>query len=93
MLFSVEDMARCQAVCSHNRDRVAALIKLFIHIIILRRIQTSQTKLFGIGDFCAVGPRGDLLEPQKMSSQPDDGCLQGRMAESHDKWHVVHFYP
>lgn len=58
MLFSVEDMARCQAVCSHNRERVAALIKLFIHAIILRRIQASQTKLLGIGDFCAVGPRG-----------------------------------
>lgn len=58
MLFSVADMARCQAVSSHNRARVAALIKLFIHIIILRRIQASQTKLLGIGDFCAVGPRG-----------------------------------
>lgn len=69
MLFSVEDMARCQAVCTHNRERVAALIKLFIHIIILRRIQTSQTKLLEIGDFCAVGPRGPS-GAAKMSSQP-----------------------
>lgn len=60
MLFSVEDVARCQPVCTHNRERVAALIKLFIHIIILRRIQASQTKLLGIGDFCAVGPGGPL---------------------------------
>lgn len=58
MLFSVEDVARCQAVCGHNGGRVAARIKLFIHIIILRRIQASQTKLLGIGDFCAVGPGG-----------------------------------
>ena len=73
MLFSVEDMARCQAVCKHNRGRVAALIKLFIHIIILRRVQTSHTKLLGVGDVCAVGLPGGwggASGAAKMSSQP-----------------------
>lgn len=55
--------------------RVAALIKLFIHIIVLRRFPASQTKLLGNGDFCAVGPPGDLWEPQRWSSQRDHGCL------------------
>lgn len=84
MLFSVEDMARCQAVCNHNGARVAALIKLFIHIIILRRIQASQTKLLGIGDFCAVGPRGTFgrWAPSVIMAVYGDTC---------DKRRIVHF--
>lgn len=74
MLCSVEDMARCQAVCRHNRERVAALIKLFIHIIIrvaFKQVKLNYSELGTSARWVPGGPSGAA----QMSSQPDHGCL------------------